>query len=223
MRRIITTAYVSLDGVMQAPGGPEEDPTGGFAYGGWLVPYWDDMMNKRIIDSMAEPYDLLLGRRTYEIFAVHWPHAGDNPIANRFNEATKYVTTRSLDRLDWAGSIRIDGDVAAEIKRLKSGDGPDIQTWGSSDLLQTLTTAGLIDEYRVWIFPLVLGHGKRLFKDGLPARALALTDTTTSSTGVVINTYRPAGEVKPGSFVPGAPSDAELARRRKFADEARAS
>ncbi|KZE28296.1 dihydrofolate reductase [Chelatococcus daeguensis] len=223
MRRIIATAYVSLDGVMQAPGGPEEDTTGGFALGGWLVPYWDDMMNKRIIDSMAEPFDLLLGRRTYEIFAAYWPHAGDNPIANRFNAATKYVATRSLDHLDWAGSIRIGGDVAAEITRLKSGDGPDIQTWGSSDLLQTLTTAGLIDEYRVWIFPLILGRGKRLFEDGLPARALALADTTTSSTGVVISTYRPAGEVKPGSFVADAPSDAELARRRKLADEARAS
>lgn len=223
MRRIIATAYVSLDGVMQAPGGPEEDPTGGFAYGGWLVPYWDDMMNKRITDSMAEPFDLLLGRRTYEIFTAHWPHAGDNPIANRFNEATKYVVTRSLDHLDWAGSIRIDGDVAAEITRLKSGDGPDVQIWGSSEVMQALTAAGLIDEYRIWIFPLVLGRGKRLFKDGLPARALALADTTTSSTGVVITTYRPAGEVKPGSFASDTPSDTELARRRKLAGEARAS
>lgn len=223
MRRIIATAYVSLDGVMQAPGGPQEDPAGGFAHGGWLVPYWDEMMNKRITDSMAEPFDLLLGRRTYEIFAAHWPYAGDNPIANRFNKATKYVVTRSLAHLDWANSIRIGGDAAAEVTRLKSGGGPDIQIWGSGDLLQTLTAAGLIDEYRIWIFPLVLGRGKRLFKDSLPARALALTDTATSSTGVVINTYRPAGEVKPGSFAPDTPSDAELARRERLADEARAS
>src|SRR5690606_10100416 len=123
----------------------------------------------------------------------------------------------------WAGSIRIDGDVAAEITRLKSGDGPDIQIWGSSEVMQALTAAGLIDEYRIWIFPLVLGRGKRLFKDGLPARALALADTTTSSTGVVITTYRPAGEVKPGSFASDTPSDAELARRRNLAGEARAS
>lgn len=219
MRRIVAVAYVSLDGVMQSPGGPDEDPGSGFAHGGWIVPYWDDMMGALLNDFMAKPFDLLLGRRTYEIFAAHWPYAGDNAIAGRFNKATKYVATRSLDRLDWVNSVRLDGDVAEEVAKLKSADGPDMQIYGSSELLRTLTAAELIDEYRVWIFPLVLGRGKRLFEPGTPAQALSLADTKTSPTGVVINTYLPAGDVEPGSFAPDTPFDAELARRRKFAAE----
>jgi dihydrofolate reductase len=218
MRKLVAITYVALDGVMQSPGGPEEDPRSGFAYGGWMVPYWDDMMmNELVADRMARPFDLLLGRRTYEIFAAHWPNAGDNPIAERFNKATKYVVTRSLDRFDWANSERVDGDVAMKVAKLKSGEGPEIQIYGSSELLQTLTAAGLIDEYAVWIFPVVLGRGKRLFEHDT-AQALSLVDTKTSSTGVVINTYRPDGPVKPGSFA-FTPSEAELARRRKIAAE----
>jgi dihydrofolate reductase len=168
---------------------------------------------------MAKPFDLLLGRRTYEIFAAHWPSAGDNPIAERFNKAIKYVVTHSLDHLDWSNSERIDGDAAKKIAKLKSGEGPDIQIYGSAELLQTLTASGLIDEYSVWIFPVVLGRGKRLFEYDTAAQALSLVDTKTSSTGVVINTYRPDGPVKPRSLALGTPSEAELARRRKLAAE----
>lgn len=222
MRKIIANAHVSLDGVMQSPGGPDEDPRNGFAYGGWSAPYGDEKSYELLIATMAEPFDLLLGRRTYEIFAAYWPYAGDNPIANAFNKATKHVVTRSLDHLDWAKSVRIGGDVAQEIARLKAGEGPDIHVWGSAELLQTLTATGLIDEYRFWIYPLILGHGKRVFEPGTPARALTLIDTKTDSTGVMFNTYRPAGPVKPGSFAPDAPSAAERARRRKLAAEDKA-
>jgi len=220
MRKLVAITYVTLDGVMQSPGTPEEDPQGGFAYGGWMVPFWDEeMMNEFVADRMATPFDLLLGRRTYEIFAAHWPTAGDNPIADRFNNATKYVVTRTLDHFDWENSERIDGDVAKKIAHLKSGEGPDIQIYGSGELLQTLTGAGLIDEYSIWIFPLVLGRGKRLFEHDTAAQAFSLVDTKTSLTGVVINTLRPDGPVKPGSFASDTPSEAELARRRKLASE----
>lgn len=223
MRKIIANAHVSLDGVVQAPGGPDEDPRNGFVYGGWSAPYGDDTSYELIVATMAEPFDLLLGRRTYEIFAAYWPYSGDNPIGNRFNAATKYVVTRSLDHFDWANSERVDGDteddIAQAITRLKSGDGRDIHTWGSSELLQLLTAAGLIDEYRLWIYPLILGRGKRLFEHDAPARALTLIDTQTTPTGVMFNTYRPAGPVRPGTFATEAPSDAELARRKKLATE----
>lgn len=219
MRKIIANAHVSLDGVMQAPGGPDEDPRNGFAYGGWTAPYGDEKSYQLLIASMAEPFDLLLGRRTYEIFAAYWPYAGDNPIAERFNAATKYVVTQGMDHLAWANSVRLGGDAAREIAKLKTGDGRDIHVWGSSELLQTLTAAGLVDEYRLWIYPLILGHGKRLFEHDVPARALALLDTKTTSTGVMFNTYRPAGPVKPGNLAAETPSDAELLRRRKLATE----
>lgn len=220
MRKIILNAHVSLDGVMQAPGGPEEDPRNGFVHGGWIAPYGDGKLHERLISGMAEPFDLLFGRRTYEIFAAYWPHHGDNLIGERFNAATKYVVTHSLDRLDWKHSERIDGsDAAKAVARLKSGEGPAIHTWGSAVLLQALMAAGLIDEYRLLIYPLVLGRGKRLFENGAPATALSLVDSKTSSTGVMMNSYRPAGPVKPGSFAPDEPSDAELARRRKLAVE----
>jgi dihydrofolate reductase len=219
MRKIIASTFMTLDGVMQAPGGPEEDPTGGFTEGGWSFSYWDDTMNKAMGETMSVPFDLLLGRKTYEIFAAHWPYAGDNPITALFNKATKYVASRTLSQLDWVNSKHIQGDVAGEVARLKESDGPELQVHGSSGLLQTLTGAGLVDEYRVWVFPLVLGHGKRLFEKGVPPLALALTDSKLSSTGVLINTYRPTGAVKPGSFGHQAPSEAELARRNKMARE----
>ena len=193
MRKIIAITQVTLDGVMQAPGGPEEDPRNGFTHGGWAMPFMD-AASKRVVDEIiAGDFDMLLGRRTYEIFAPYWPNQGDHPIANAFNKATKYVVTRSLNRLDWQKSQRIDGDVVEEVGRLKASDGPELHIWGSGELLQTLIAAELIDEYRIWIFPVVLGEGRRLFENGVPPRGLALVQTQSTPRGVLVNTYRPAG------------------------------
>jgi dihydrofolate reductase len=169
--------------------------------------------------GLAENYDLLLGRKTYEIFAAHWPFAGDNPVTHRFNEATKYVASRTLEKLEWQNSTLLGKDVAADVKKLKSGNGPDLQVHGSSVLLQTLNNAQLVDEYRLWIFPVVIGHGKRLFAEGAVPQDLKLTDSKVASTGVMINTYHPAGAVKPGSFALDNPTAAERARREKMARE----
>jgi dihydrofolate reductase len=219
MRKIIASTFMSLDGIMQAPGGPEEDPTRGFTLGGWSASYWDESMNKAMGETMSQPFDLLLGRKTYEIFAAHWPHAGDNPITHLFNKATKYVATRTLDKLDWVNSRVLDGDVVKAVARLKAGEGPELQVHGSANFLQTLIGAGLIDEHRIWIFPVVLGSGKRLFEAGTPPHALSLAKSTLSSTGVVMNSYRPAGAIKPGTFALDKPSEAEMARRAKMARE----
>jgi dihydrofolate reductase len=162
---------------------------------------------------------MLLGRQTYEIFAAYWPNQGDNPIAKAFNKATKYVVTRSLDQLDWENSLHIGGDVVDEVRRLKASDGPALHIWGSSELLQTLIAAELVDEYRIWVFPLVLGEGKRLFENGVSPGGLALVETRSTPKGVLINTYRPVGSLPQGSFHPDNPSDAELARRKKLAAE----
>jgi dihydrofolate reductase len=178
---------------MQAPGGPEEDPSNGFTHGGWAMPFVDDAASKVIGEIIAGEFDMLLGRRTYEIFAAYWPNQGDNPIAKAFNKATKYVVTRSLDRLDWEKSQRVDGDVVEEVRQLKASDGAALHIWGSSELLQTLIGADLVDEYRIWIFPLVLGKGKRLFENGVPPRGLTLVETRSTPSGVLVNTYHPAG------------------------------
>lgn len=194
MRKIIAITQVTLDGVMQAPGSPEEDPSNGFTHGGWAMPFMDDAGGQVIGEIIAGEFDMLLGRRTYEIFASYWPNQGDdNPIAKAFNKATKYVVTRSLDCLDWKNSQRIGGDVVGEVRRLKASDGPPLHIWGSSELLQTLIAAGLVDEYHLWVFPLVLGEGKRLFEHGVPPRNLALVETRSTPKGVLINTYRPTG------------------------------
>ena len=219
MRKIIAATFVSLDGVMQAPGGPQEDPTGGFAYGGWSFNYWDDAMMEIIGKSMGDPFDLLLGRKTYEIFAGHWPFIEGDPIADKFNAVTKYVATTSTEPLGWNNSVAIGGDVAAEIARLKQGEGPDLLIQGSSQLIQTLLANDLIDEFRIWTFPLVLGSGKRLFGQGAMPAALKLVDSRTSATGVTIGSYVRAGEVKPGSFALQEPTEAELARREKMKRE----
>jgi dihydrofolate reductase len=201
MRKIIAITQVTLDGVMQSPGGPEEDPTNGFTYGGWSQPHRvDDVLDQALGETIAGEFDLLLGRRTYEIFAAYWPTQGGYPLADAFNKATKYVVTHSLDRFDWENSKPIDGDVVDEVRRLKASDGPELHIWGSSDLLQTLIAADLIDEYRMWVFPVVLGKGKRLFENGVPPRGLALVETRNTPNGILINTYRPAGPVKTGSF-----------------------
>jgi len=196
MRNIIAITQVSLDGVMQAPGGPEEDPSKGFAFGGWAMSYMDESSGQVIGEIIGREFDMLLGRRTYEIFAGYWPHHGDNPIGKAFNKATKYVATHSLGHLDWKNSRRIGGDVVEALRRLKASEGPELHVWGSSELLQTLITADLIDVHRLWVFPVVLGKGKRLFESGVPPRALTLVKTHSTSTGVLINTYHPAGPVK---------------------------
>jgi len=193
MRKIIAITQVTLDGVMQAPGGPEEDPRNGFTHGGWAMLFLDEAGGKLLGETIAGEFDLLLGRRTYEIFAGYWPLHDDNPIGTAFNKATKYVVTRSLDRLDWKNSQRIDGDIVENLRRLKASDGPVLHVWGSGELLQTLMAADLVDEHRLWVFPAVLGEGRRLFENGLPARGFTLVETRSTPSGVVANTYRPAG------------------------------
>ncbi|WP_114390045.1 dihydrofolate reductase family protein [Notoacmeibacter marinus] len=201
MRPVRIQTFMSLDGVMQAPGGPEEDTSGGFALGGWSQPYWDEMMGEVMSQAMAEEYDLLLGRRTYDIFAAHWPNAGeDNPVTQKFNKATKYVATSEPDTLQWQNSQAIIGDVAAAIAELKQGDGLPLSVQGSSQLIQTLLENQLADELFLWTFPVVLGSGKRLFGNGTVPLGLELDDVKTSTTGVTMARYRPAGDVKIGSF-----------------------
>jgi dihydrofolate reductase len=158
--------------------------------------FGDDALHQVLDETIAGEFDMLLGRRTYANFAGYWPNHGANPIGKAFNNATKYVVTRSLDRLDWEKSQRIDGDVVKKLHRLKASAGPELHVWGSSNLLQTLITADLVDEYRFWVVPVVLGKGKRLFENGVPPRALTLVETQSTSTGVLMNTYRPAGPVK---------------------------
>lgn len=219
MRKVIVSTFMSLDGVMQAPGGPEEDPTKGFTLGGWSANYWDESMNATMGQLMSQPFDLLLGRKTYEIFAAHWPFAGDNPITALFNKATKYVASRTLTNPGWVNSKVIEGDVVAGVKALKAENGPDLQVHGSANFLQTLIGAGLVDEHSIWIFPVVLGHGKRLFESGAPAQGLELAQSKLSSTGVLMNLYKPKGAVVAGTFALAEPSPAELARRAKIARE----
>jgi dihydrofolate reductase len=216
MRRLTVNTFLTLDGVMQAPGGPEEDPTGGFAHGGWSANYWDDQMGQVMGEAMSRPFDLLLGRKTYEIFAAHWPYATDDPAAKPLNDATKYVASRTLRSLDWSNSVLIEGDVGKGVAALKQQEGPELQVHGSSNLIQTLLRHNLIDEYRLWTFPLVVGRGKRFFSDGTVPAGLKLVDSKVSTTGVVIATYEPAGEIVTGSFEFDEPTDAEIERRRKL-------
>ena len=214
MRTLAVNAFVSLDGVMQAPGGPHEDPTGGFTKGGWAVNYFDDEMMDRI--SGAEPYELLLGRGTYEIFAAHWPY-DEGPIADHLNSTRKHVASTTLDRVEWNNSILISGDIAEYVEALKREEGPEIQVHGSPGLTQTLLEHDLIDEFRMWIFPVALGTGKRLFGDGTIPVALSLVANSVSKTGVTINTYARAGEIEIGEMDFEEPTQAELERRQRLA------
>jgi dihydrofolate reductase len=200
MRKLIVSTFLTLDGVMQAPGGPEEDDSGGFALGGWSVHYWDDQMRQVMTEAMSTPFDLVLGHRTYEIFAAYWPHAPEEAGAKPLNEATKYVASRSRPTLEWERSVLIEGDAAEGIAELRKEDGPELQVHGSGNLIQTLMGHNLIDQYRLWVFPLVIGSGKRLFSDGTIPSGLKLVDSKVSTTGVVIGTYEPAGEIVTGSF-----------------------
>jgi dihydrofolate reductase len=205
---------MSLDGVMQSPGGPDEDPTGAFTHGGWGVNYFDDEMMRQMAE--ADPCELLLGRGTYEIFAAHWPYA-QGPIADRLNSIRKHVASRTLERLEWNNSILIRGDVAEYVAKLKGEEGSEIQVHGSLGLIQTLLEHDLIDEFRLWIFPLVIGTGKRFFGDGTIPAGLDLLDSKVSKTGVTINTYERAGDIKLGSFEFDEPTQAELERRERLA------
>ena len=200
MRKLIVSTFLTLDGVMQAPGGPGEDDSGGFAHGGWSVNYWDEQMAQVMDDAVSTRFDLLLGRTTYDIFAAYWPHASDDDGAKPFNDATKYVASRSHPTLEWSKSVLIEGDAAEGIAALKKEDGAELQVHGSGNLIQTLLRNDLVDEYRLWVFPLVIGSGKRLFSDGTVPGGLKLVDSKVSTTGVVIGTYEPAGEIATGSF-----------------------
>jgi dihydrofolate reductase len=201
MRKLIVSTFLTLDGVMQAPGGPEEDDSGAFAHGGWSVNYWDEKMGEVMGEAMSKPFDLVLGRKTYDIFAAYWPTAPEEAGGKPLNDATKYVASRSPRALEWSNSVLIEGDAAQGIAALKQGDGPELQVHGSGNLIQTLLRHNLVDEYRLWVFPVVIGAGKRLFSDGAVPAGLKLVDNKVSTTGVVIGTYEPAGELLKGSFV----------------------
>ncbi len=185
---------------MQAPGGPEEDTSGNFKHGGWSVGYWDGFMEKVMGEQMGGPYDLLLGWKTYEIFAAHWPKAKDDPFADKLNKAKKYVVSKTLRNLDWNNSTLVTGNVPEEIRNLKRQDGPELQVHGSSNLIQTLLKHDLVDEFRLKIYPVTIGHGKRLFgADTIPA-SFKLLESKASTTGVIVATYRRDGEIKTGTF-----------------------
>ncbi len=200
MRTLTVNTFLTLDGVMQAPGGPDEDTSSGFAHGGWSVTYWDQRMGDLMGEVMGQPFDLVLGRRTYDIFAAHWPRVSDEDGGKPLNDATKYVASRGRPALDWPTSVLIEGDAATGVAALKRTEGPELQVHGSADLLQTLIRHGLVDRYRLWVFPVVVGAGKRLFAEGTVPAGLRLVESTVSSTGVMIGTYEPAGEIPIGSF-----------------------
>ena len=200
MRELVVSTFVSLDGVMQAPGGPGEDEDGGFRLGGWTVPHFDESVGAFMGELMGKPFDLVLGRRTYDVFAAHWPHASEEEGAGPLNAAVKHVASRSGAELPWGPAERLEGDVAAQVRALKQQDGPELQVHGSSELLQALLAAGLVDRLRVLVFPVVLGSGKRLFGDGAVPTGLRLVSSSVSGTGVVMSVYEPTGQVETGTF-----------------------
>ncbi len=199
MRRLVALTFLTLDGVMQAPGGPNEDTSGGFKYGGWTVGYWDDYLGKVMDEQMAEPFDLLLGRKTYEIFAAYWPNSKE-PTANKLNSAKKYVVSITLNALDRKNSVLVKGDTAEEIRKLKQQDGPDLQVYGSSNLIQTLLKNDVVDEFWLKVFPVTIGAGKRFFGEGTIPASFKLVKSGVSTTGVVVATYVRDGKIKTGSF-----------------------
>ena len=199
MRELIVSTFLTLDGVMQAPGGPGEDDDGGFTQGGWSVNYWDEHLDAFMSETMGKPFDFVLGRRTYDIFAAYWP-TSEEPGAAEMNQATKYVASRGRPALEWQKSVLLEGDAADAVAHLKQEDGPELQVHGSSNLLQTLIRANLVDRYRLLIFPVLVGGGKRLFGDGSIPAGLRLVDSKVSGTGVVMATYEPTGELRTGTF-----------------------
>jgi dihydrofolate reductase len=218
MRRIVGATFLSLDGVMQGPGGPSEDPTGGFQYSGWLPPVGDEAIDRKIGEIFGRPFDLLLGRRTYEIFAAYWPFASDQmaDIRDPFNACTKYVVTHRDRALDWENSERV--GAIEELRAIKASEGPDIVIQGSSTLYPQLLEAGLLDELTLMISPLVLGQGKRLFGDATPPRTLKMTEHHVSEGGIIVATYQPAGPVEIGTYVTEQPSEREKVRQAEMAE-----
>lgn len=218
MRKINGGVFLSLDGVMQAPGGPPEDPTGGFEFGGWSATFWDEKMGKAMQGIFDAPFDLLLGRKTYEIFAAHWPYvSAEDPIGPAFTKANKYVLTKGSDKFDWANSYKLHG--IDDVRKLKEGDGPDLLIQGSSTLYPQLLAAGLIDRIFIMTFPVVLGKGKRLFGQGTASGTMKLLTSDVSTTGVMMATYEPAGAVPIGTFELPTPSGAEIKRRERMKRE----
>ena len=220
MRKLIASTFTSLDGVMQAPGGPPEDPTGNFTLGGWLFAFMDEGVDLSESGFDGDNRELVLGRKTYEIFEAYWPYQPEgNPIARTLNAAKKHVASRTLKSLDWNNSAVLGGDIVAAITALKLQPGHDLQIIGSGNLIQTLQAASLIDEYNVWAFPVILGRGKRLFEHGARPCALRLVTSRVSTTGVVMSTYVPAGDISPGSLSQTEPSAKELTRRARMATD----
>jgi len=199
MRKIIVLSMITLDGVMQAPGGPTEDTSGDFEYGGWTVPYVDDFSGQVMSEQMSRPFDLLLGRRTYEIFASYWPHQ-TNPVASAFNKATKYVASTTATKYDWEKTVILKDNVGDQIKKLKEEDGPELQVYGSGNFIQTLLQNDLVDEFWLKIFPITLGKGKRLFDRGTIPAAFTVIESKISPSGVTIASFKRAGEVETGTF-----------------------
>jgi dihydrofolate reductase len=218
MRKIVVGAFVSLDGIMQAPGGPSEDPIGGFKYGGWAAPYFDKSMEEAVGEMFSRPFDLLLGRKTYDIFAAHWPYVDpDDPIGPLFDRINKYVATRNPNlKLSWQNSHALAPDAISAVGMLKNGEGPDLLTQGSTDFLKTLLASDLVDEINISFFPLVLGKGKKLFGDAALPTALELVSSKVSGSGVTINKYVRGSEIVTGSFEFDQPTEAELVRRRNL-------
>jgi dihydrofolate reductase len=211
MRKLIVLSFITLDGIMQAPGGPEEDPSENFKYGGWSVGYFDDFLGKVMTEQMSHPFDLLLGRKTFEIFAAFWPKVKDE-TGESINRATKYVVSHKPVNLDWKTTVPITGDVVGKIKNLKAEDGPELQVHGSGNLIQTLMKNDLVDEFWLKTFPVALGSGKRLFAEGTMPAGLKVQKSQVSPQGVVVASYARAGDVKLGSFAL-TPSGEEVTRR----------
>ena len=219
MRKLTGAVFISLDGVMQAPGGPEEDPTGGFRFGGWTFPFFDESAQQPMGKWLDADYDLLLGKRTYDIFSAYWPYNQDDPIGAKFQRINKYVLTHSDAPLEWANSHKLSGETASAVSDLKRSEGRDLLIQGSSTLYPPLISAGLIDRLVLMTFPVILGKGKSIFDGALEPGALKMVDHFVSNSGVVFATYEPAGQVPTGTFETKPPSEAELARREKFARE----
>ncbi len=218
MRKIIVSMFLSMDGVIQAPGGPEEDRAGGFEWGGWIFHYEDEGTNRAMSELLSQPFDLLLGRRTYEIFAAHWPYQ-DDEIGRKFNRIKKYVVATTPVDTSWENSILINCNVVQELKKLKETAGPDLLVHGSSVLVQALLANELVDVLHTLTYPITIGAGKRLFDDGTQPRQWKVTQSSISPTGVFIARYEPDGNLNQGSFIPDKPSEAELRRRERWADE----